>query len=377
MVMNSWAYSWAMSQRWLHLYLQACAKLVLRAHRPLIVGITGTAGKTTTKDMLASILAQDEAVSRFGHALVTAGNMNDDLGVPLTVLRYRDWLRFGRLKPLAVYALMPVRALAMALSRKYPRLLVLEFGTHEYGHLHELVKVARPNVSVVTTIGEAHLERLGSIEGVLQEKSALVTAPPESGAVFLGADHPHVDRLAALARAPVTVVEGRGNGLNASLARAVGRHLNLSSNTIERGLADFKPPARRLERHVLPNQTVIDDSHNANPVSMRHALDVLEQSESSGARKVAVLGAMAELGAASEQSHREIGQRAKAVAGLVIGVGEAAKAYQAHHWFENAETCRKQIGDHLRDGDMILVKGSASSEMQTVADFLLSRSEAA
>ena len=216
-------------RRSLDRYVQACAWLVLKRHRPLIVGITGTAGKSTTKEMLASILSEEAAVARFGPALTTPGNMNDDRGLPLTVLGFKDWIVYGRLKPLFLYSLMPVRAAALALRSNYPGLLVLEFGTHKHGHLHELVRLARPLIGVVTNVGAAHLETLGSLEGVANEKAALVISPPRHGAVILGSGHSFVDYLASRAKAPVTVVDGVGFDLNRNVAREVARQLGLSS----------------------------------------------------------------------------------------------------------------------------------------------------
>jgi UDP-N-acetylmuramoyl-tripeptide--D-alanyl-D-alanine ligase len=358
-------------RRLLDSYLQACARLVLSRHKPLIVGITGTAGKTTTKEMLASILRDPDVQTRFGQAVVTSGNLNDNSGVPLTILGFSDFIG-GRLKPFLMYPYVALRAVRLALRKAYPRLLVLEFGTHKHGNLHELVRLARPNIGVVTNVGPAHLETLGSLQGVADEKAALVISPPKDGAVILGSGHAFIDYFAKLAKAPVTVVEGVGYELNRNIAREVGRRLGIAEDVIERGLADFAPPARRLERSELRELTLIDDSHNANPISMRFALDTLLATAASS-RKVAVLGSMAELAEESAMEHAAIGQAARAAADVVVGVGENAKAYQPDYWFKDADACCDELMSHLEPGDLVLVKGSGSSGVPQVADFLISQ----
>src|SRR3546814_11331863 len=131
-----------------------------------------------------------------------------------------------------------------------------------------LARLAPPHIAVVTTIGPSHLEYLKTVDGVAQQKGLLVEAAPPGGLVVLGDQHDHVDRLEALARAPVVRVPGRGLALAAGIARAVARHLEIPEAAVEAALASFEPPEGRLRTWRLERFTVIDDRFNANPLSI-------------------------------------------------------------------------------------------------------------
>lgn len=343
---------------------------MLRARRPLIVGITGTVGKTTTVKMLKAVLTQDAVERRFGSIGVTTSNMNDGWGVPLTVLGQSSYFYGPLWRQLPHWLLLPFRAAWEAIRADYPRLWILEFGAGNKGHLKKLTRLTRPTIGVVTSIGAGHLGRLGSIEGVMEEKSALASAPPPDGLVVLGSGHRFVDELACRARAPVVVVEGEGLELNRNIVRQVCRALGVADALIDTGLARFSNEPRRLQRRAVGAIEIIDDSHNANPLSMKLGLDTLAADAGPGQRKVALLGGMAELGAGSEAMHRETGAHARRRADLVIGVGEVARAYQPDVWFPDVGSCARDIGGHLQPRDLILVKGSNSFRLWEAIDAL-------
>jgi UDP-N-acetylmuramoyl-tripeptide--D-alanyl-D-alanine ligase len=343
-------------------YVSFWAQLLLLVRRPLIIGITGSVGKSTTTRMVAAVLSTPAARQKLGIVGSTSRNMNDDLGLPLAVLQFDAWLT-ARLKALL---LIPFRALALAFSRSYPRVLVLEYGTHWKGHLHRLVRIAPPGISVVTTIGPAHLERLGTLEGIVQEKSALVRAVPPTGLVVLGDDHPFVGALERLSAAPVVKVSGRGVELSREIAVVLGRHLGLSDKEIEAGIAAFEPLEARLETFSAAGITVIDDSHNANPMSMTLGLDELFRSAEPAGRRVAVLGGMGELGNAAACYHAKIGEYARSRCDLLIGVGELARDYQADRWFSDSEAAARDLAELLKPGDRVLVKGSKAVRMHII-----------
>ena len=214
--------------------------------------------------MIGAVLEHPDANRLLGPAAHTVRNMNDDIGLPLTVLCYERWLNPP--ETLAAVLLLPFRTLALALSLRYPKVLVLEFGTHSEGHLHWLAKVARPDIGVVTTIGPAHLDTLKTIHGVVHDKGAVVEAVPASGLVVLCADHDHIAELEALVKCRVVKLPGRGEKLASDIARAVGRHLGGSQHVIETALADHRPQKGRLNRLRFGDLTVIDDHVNANPL---------------------------------------------------------------------------------------------------------------
>lgn len=363
-------------RRLLSRYAQMNAWLVLRVRRPLVIGVTGSVGKTTTVQMLATILHQPNVARRLGAVGVTINNMNDAWGLPLTVLGSKNYFSGPLLRQLPHWLALPVNAAKQLASRDFPAVLILEFGAGTKGHLHELARLVRPRVGVVTSIGESHLARLGGITGVVQEKSALVSSPPADGAVILGGGHPYVDELARRARAPVQVVEGVGFDLNRNIARAVARELGVSEAEIEAGLRVFSPGPRRLHQERRGPFTVIDDTHNANPLSMKLGLDTLAATAEGNGRRVAVLGPMAELGPKSASLHNEVGAHAHLRADLVVGVGPEARAYEPDIFFPDVKHCAAELGNHLKEGDCILFKASNGIKLWEAIDAVVMEPDA-
>lgn len=348
-------------------YLFFWAGLIVRRRRPFIVGVTGSAGKTTTTEMIAGVLQHEAARPIVGTVAHTLRNMNDDRGLPLTLLRYDRWPGGGALGRLKLYSRVPFRALELLLTGRYPDVLVLEYGTHWHGHLARLAKLAPPKLAVVTNIGPAHLDRLKTIDAIVREKGSLVQAVPPSGLVVLGDGHDHVDQLQNLARAPVVRVSGRGLDLSANIARSVARHLRVPNEIVEAALTSFEPPAGRLKLLRLNGLTVLDDSYNANPLSMTLAVETLSATAAAGKqRRLAILGAMAELGEEAPRYHREAGTLARSHADLLIGVGELAKCYEPDHWYPTSSACADDVERLLAAEDCILVKGAHSAHMERV-----------
>jgi UDP-N-acetylmuramoyl-tripeptide--D-alanyl-D-alanine ligase len=344
-------------------YISFWTGIILKIRKPFIIGITGTAGKTTSTQMIAHVLSQENAKQYVGTVAKTIGNMNGDYGLRMSILnvRYYPDTWFLRIK---LILLLPIYVLRRVLF-EYPKVFVLEYGTYNAGHIHDLVKFARPNIAVLTNIGPAHLERLKTVEGVYLEKRALVQGVPENGLVVLGGGHEFVDRLIADAKAPVIVAEGRGLKLAEEITRNVCSFLNIPQQIVEDGLASYKPPKGRLSRFSADGITVIDDSYNANPISVKLGLDMLSAEQG---RRVAVLGKMAELGDMSTFYHKEIGEYARSKSDLFIGVGQEAIDYEADHWFENAQECSDKIKALLLPNDIVLVKGSASAGMSPIVE---------
>lgn len=347
-------------------YLAFCIAAVRWRFRPVIVAVTGSVGKTTTTTMIAGVLKHPDARPVVGGVGYTRNNMNSHWGVPLTILRHDHYLAddiFGRLRELLGIGRRLLR------MRDYPGVLVLELGTSRKGMLDRLARLARPQIGVVTTVGPSHLENLKTLEGVAEEKSAVVRWTSPSGLVVLGGGHEHIELLRSKARAPVIIVEGRGIELARNIARVIGRRLGVPDSAIEAALADPDLPKGRLNRIELGDITVIDDSYNANPLSMKLGLDTLAESTTPG-RRVAVLGAMAELGDLSSRYHREIGEYARGRCDKLIGVGDAARGYAPDRWFATSHECAERLGELVGAGDCVLVKGSASIGMAVIIEEL-------
>jgi len=364
-------HGWSGFKRWAREFLELrvaiplvslCATLVVRMRRPMIIGITGSVGKTTTKEVVAGVLMHPAAREVVGRAGKTSGNMNNNLGVPLSILGYPCWIVTGR-QWLVQLLLLPFRTLALATFAPYPKVLVLEYGAGWQGSVRRTSRIAPPHIAVVTEVGPAHLERFGTVEGVAREKAALVRATDADGLVVLNGSNPLVAAMAAESPAPVVQVEGRGLALAQNVARAVAHHLGVPEAAVEAALAEGGQVHRRLDKVNLGDITVIDDAFNANPLSMRLALDVLAESAAPHQRRVAILGTMAELGADAPRYHREIGAYAHERADLVIGVGEHTEQYGPEWQFADTRACAAGIGELVRAGDLVLLKASGAVQL--------------
>ncbi|HET8760342.1 MAG TPA: UDP-N-acetylmuramoyl-tripeptide--D-alanyl-D-alanine ligase [Nitrospiria bacterium] len=351
-----------------------------------VVGVTGSNGKTTTKEMAAAILAQG------GGVLKTQGNLNNHIGVPLTV--------FG--------------------LRPDHRAAVVELGVNHHGEMTRLCEIARPTIGVITNIGHAHLEGFGGLEGVARAKGELFASLPADGMALLNADDPHVMALRGALRSEsltfglgsgdvrgrmidepartgtrveiryagsviecVIPVVGRHNAANAVSAAAVGVSLGVDLAAVKRGLEAFRPATMRSELVTTASGIdVFNDAYNANPSSMERALAAVGRLRGAG-RVWAVLGEMRELGEASESLHRDVG-RVAARAGLdgLVAVGplarwmadEAIKAGmppRAIAWVETADEAVPVIVAWSRPGDVVLVKGSRRVGLERVVSGLI------
>ncbi|MFL5674697.1 MAG: UDP-N-acetylmuramoyl-tripeptide--D-alanyl-D-alanine ligase [Chloroflexota bacterium] len=349
---------------------------------PLVVGVTGSIAKTSTKEAVAAVLGH-----RF-RTLRNEGNQNNEVGLPLTVLRLR-----------------PEHEAA-----------VFEMGMYVGGEIADLARIARPRIGIVTAVQAVHLSRIGSLAAIEQAKGELLEALPPDGVAILNADDPIVRKMGArtTARAvsygfapdadvraesveslgidgmrfklrtaggnrTVTIPAlGRLSVHNGLAAAAVGLAAGMSLDDIAGGLADGWSAPHRVAVVRLGGVTVVDDSYNASPGSVTAALDLLEGLPG---RRGAVLGEMLELGDASEDGHREVGERAgrtldwlmvvgPGAAGIADGAEAAGLDRSAIVRVRDAEAALGALTPRLRDGDVVLVKASRGIGLDTVVDGL-------
>lgn len=354
-----------------------------------LIGVTGSNGKTTTKEMIAAILSQR------GPVLKTEGNLNNHLGLPLSLLR---------------------------LDASH-RAAVLEMGISLKGEMRRLCEIARPTIGLITNIGPAHLEFLGSIEGVAEEKGSLFEAVRPDGTAIINLNDPHLapweKRLSVKwtfaldAPADVTATEirpegadigflltlrrtgeggrihlatsGRHQVANALGAAAVACALGYRLEEIREGLAAFRPVALRAEVLEAEGKKILLDAYNANPASMKAAIEMLAafpRTEGGSSRKVALLGDMLELGAFSEAAHRGVGAAAAQNGiDLLIAVGQwagamaegarqAGMAGEKVSAYADLPSLQKEFLSSVRKGDLLLIKGSRGMRMETVLAWL-------
>ena len=300
-----------------------------------VVAVTGSAGKTTTKELLKAFLACA------GKTSGTEGNFNNHIGLPLTILNCPDDARF----------------------------LVLEMGSNHPGEIAALCDIAAPDVGVVTGVGTAHLEFFRTRGGIAKEKGALVESAKEFAVYPAGDDF--ASELASRSPRAVAVAAEPPDGLldrsaalpphfaaNAALAFAVASRFGVTVGQSREALAGFSLPGARWRLREKWGATFIDDTYNANPDSMLAALDALAAAPCEG-RRVAVLGDMLELGEDAPEYHRKVFARAMELKiPLVIGVGELSSQCLCHCVYKDVKKLKKKFRLDVSAGDLVLLKGS-------------------
>jgi UDP-N-acetylmuramoyl-tripeptide--D-alanyl-D-alanine ligase len=341
--------------------LGALGRAVRGRSKTWVVGITGSTGKTSTKDILHALCAP------IAETVASERSYNAELGVPLTLCRLEE----------------------------STEVCIVELAMRGFGQIAYLSELARPDAGLITNAGPAHLALVGSLEGVVKAKSELLDALPPGGLAVVPDDFPvarddlevvrfgepdaRVEDGRTLIRFQGREVEfdfaARHQARNALAALEVVRH-GLHRRPLDRVEVAFS--AWRGEEVALPDGgLVIVDCWNANPISMRAALEHLA-ARGEGHRLVAVLGDMAELGADASAYHREIGHLARSLGvAALVAVGPQARAYleggagiRITHWAPNAEEAAALVEQALEPGDRVLVKGSRAVGLETVADAL-------
>ena len=345
-----------------------------------IVGISGSVGKTSTKEFIASVLQQKFNV------LKTAGNYNNEIGLPLTIMKIKE----------------------------SHDIAVLEMGISDFNEMNVLSKIAKPDVCVLTNIGPCHLEALGDLDGVLKAKTEMFNYSAKDAFVVLNGDDEKLmtiddvngvkpvfygkntnnsiyftqlcnkgidgceftlienDKEISLS----TPIPGEHMVLNALAAYAVGKHFGLNDDEIRTGLASMKTVSGRVNVIKLKDYTIIDDSYNANPVSMKASIDVLSKEND---RKLAILGDMFELGRNEVEMHREVGKYISdkkidvliTIGNLSKNIGENAmengfsgKIYT----FDTVDSFINEYKNIVESNDVILLKASHSMNFSKILD---------
>lgn len=354
-----------------------------------VIGITGSVGKTSTKEFIAGVLSKAFPLWK------TQGNFNNEVGLPLTILQLKE----------------------------EHQMAVLEMGISEFGEMHRLSEIAKPDICVITNIGECHLEALGDRDGVLKAKSEILDFWNQEGFICVNGDddklitlkEKYKDKVVTFGRNPANdyyPLEENSRGLlgsrisiggrihipqadiplpgehmvlNALAATAVAHRLGMSEKEIKEGLEKVQSVAGRSHVMEFNGYTLIDDCYNANPVSMKAALDLLQEAEG---RRVAVLGDMFELGQEEEAMHRQVGAYAASQqTDLLFCVGRLSKAmYQEAVaeggkqdggksaaeviYVEEKEQLYPILKEKLHPGDTILLKASHSMGFAQIVEWL-------
>lgn len=348
--------------------LAAAYRMTLGAR---VVGVAGSNGKTTTKEMIAHVLGRDRKVVK------AQGSFNNNVGVPVTIFQ----------------------------ADERTESLILEIGTNHPGEIAKLGAIARPDIAVMVSIGAEHLEGLGSLDGVADEEAAIFDHLRGGGYAVIHDDPRILSRLKLPPEKYVTFgltpradlhptwmqgmsfevrgVEfklnllGEWNIQNALAAIAVAMLHGIPLEECAVRLADVKPAKMRMERLELAGVTIINDAYNSNPESASRAVREFSRFPSTG-RRVAVIGDMGELGSTSETYHRELGrQLADSMVDVVVGVGQECRALlselggrKEQHGFESVDDLKPRLDGLVRSGDAVLLKGSRRVGLERVVKWM-------
>lgn len=341
-----------------------------------VVGVTGSTGKTSTKDLISALLSEKYSVFK------TKGNFNNEIGLPLMILE---------------------------LTKDYD-IAVLEMGMNHLGDIHYLANIANPDIAVITNIGLSHLENLKTQDNIFKAKMEIVDFFSEKNILVVNGEDERLKKLSSngfkvkkigynqeydVYASNIILKEdsteftanlgnnnerfclpmaGKHNVLNAMLAIEVANSLNVTIEEMIKGLKNLEATSMRLQVLRKEKITIINDCYNASPDSMRSSLDVL--SSYKNGRKVAILGDMFELGTASEKSHFKIGEYATSKVDLLIAIGKNIDQYAKGYARENIkvytskEECLKELNTIIHDNDVILVKASRGMKFEVLVEAL-------
>ncbi len=343
------------------------------------IGISGSVGKTTTKEMIASVLSQKYKVHK------TQGNFNNDLGVPLTLFALEEDAEIA----------------------------VIEMGISDFGEMTVLSRIVKPDVCVLTNIGKCHLECLIDRDGVKKAKTEMFDFMGEDGIAVLCGDDDKLSEIKTVqgkepvffgltegcaytahsitsdneTRTDFTVKYGESEFsatvyalgkhmvANALGATAIGKHFGLSDEEIAQGISEYKPTGSRQNVIKTENLTIIDDCYNANPASMKASIETLAGFEG---RRVAIVGDMKELGQQEAELHSEIGRfLVEKNIDLVVAIGDLSlsiyKETRPHidcEWFSTIEEAKLELYEMLTIGDTVLVKASHSMKFEEIVEYI-------
>jgi UDP-N-acetylmuramoyl-tripeptide--D-alanyl-D-alanine ligase len=410
--------------------LRYLARFTIARYEPRIIGITGSVGKTSMKNALKAVLAKNYRVR------ASLGNLNNELGLSLAILgdwRTEDLALVSHGTPAGTAKIRKIffwfRVIAGSAWRivkkteQYPEILILEYGADRPGDIKNLLKIARPEMTIITAVGDipAHVEFFAGPDDVAREKGRLIECLPAAGLAILNGDDDAVARLKSRTRArvmtfgflketdmritrfensveddiPVGVsfkfeyqgavvpvhikgVFGKAQAYAAAAAAVIGLAFGMNLVAISEALGNYVPaPSRMRLLAGIKGTFIIDDCYNASPLSMHAALDTLRDLPAK--RKVAVLGDMLEIGKYTVEAHERVGDLAGKFLDVLVTVGARAKFIAAAAKsagmksanilsFDTADDAKKSVQDLMRKGDLVLVKGSHSMELDKVVE---------
>ncbi len=361
--------------------LKKLALPVIKQRRPKIIGVTGSVGKTSTKEAIFYLLNNSKEYQ--GKIEKSYGGLNTEVGLPLSILGFH--------KPAAGFGWLILifkaylRSIKLRSSKIYPKILVLEYAADKPGDIEYLTNIARPNIAVITEIGPAHLLNFKTVENIAKEKIKLAQKLEADGVAVLNENNKYLKEYAKHIYFDKVWYDGNSFDSAKNAAKAVGKIMNLQPKEIDEILNDLPGvPGRLQEFEGIKNTVIIDDSYNSNPLSCARALFILKKKRTNG-KKIAILGDMRELGQSSPEEHKKIAKKILKNADLAILIGPDMQQYAApvlknnnfkYYAFETFTKAKEAIIKNIDQNDVILIKGSQNELfLERVTQMLLAHKE--
>ncbi len=380
------------------------SKLIIRKYKPFIVAVTGSVGKTSTKDAIYTVLTNNSYVRK------SEKSFNSDIGIPLTILGCQNgWSDFAIWLKNIFYGLELI-----LFKSKYPECLVLEVGADHPNDIKKVSKWLKTDIAVITKVSEipAHAEFFPTPEDVLKEKLYLAESLKNSGTLIVSADDKRlveasknykqkvmtfgIDNSATISASDISMniksgvlfkLNYEGNSIPVNIKGAIGNQFiypvlaasvvgiarNISINKIVESIPNHIPSKGRMNiLSGINGSTLIDDTYNSSPDAVSEALNALSKIETTG-KKIAVLGDMMELGKYSTDEHRKIGEKAMKVCNILVTVGPRAKLMSKDSvHFDSSINAGEYVKGIIGEGDIVLLKGSQSIRLERATKILLS-----
>jgi UDP-N-acetylmuramoyl-tripeptide--D-alanyl-D-alanine ligase len=401
-------------QTYLQKILRRLAIWTLKKYKPGVIAVTGSVGKTSTKEAIYAVLKHSRRARRSG------GNFNNELGMPLTILG--DWQEISG-KYFWIRVILTAIGQLIWSFKNYPEILILEYAVDRPGDMKYLLDIARPQIGVVTAIGDipVHVEFFSGPEAIAREKSKVVEVLPATGFAVLNHDDQAVLEMRQRTRAyvitygfandaevQITNFEnwmdgqrpagvyfklnyagsfvpvrlsgcfGKAQAYAAAAAACIGLVFGLNLVKISEALADYQSPPRRFNLIAgIKNTLILDDSYNASPLSTHAAIETVKELKAT--RKIAILGDMLEIGKYAPEAHEAVGKIAGKVFDLLFTVGprakfiaeaagEAGMVKRNIYSFDTAEEAKMKVQELIRKGDLVLVKGSNAMQLDKIVE---------
>ncbi|EKD56790.1 MAG: UDP-N-acetylmuramoyl-tripeptide-D-alanyl-D-alanine ligase [uncultured bacterium] len=351
--------------------LKKLVKWLLISSHPLVIGITGSAGKSTTKEAVYEVL--NTSLQYKGKVKKSVGNLNTDIGLPLAVLGFNSSPRFYEWPFVMLLSLFRVLIPQLnPLSRI--SILVLEYAADKPGDIKYLTEIIKPDIAIITVIGPAHLVNYQSINQIAEEKMQLALSLDKSGIALLNKQDPHLKQYVEKIKCEIKYFDASPHQTTMMIAKKIGEIFEINLKIVEKVLKNIKPMDHRLNLIKIDSFYILDDCYNANPLSTKMALEELsvKAKEVGATRKIAILGDMLELGQDSAKYHHEIGELAKKTADIIITIGEESKQIDNSHWFKDQYAAGPFLLNMITKGDIILVKASRKIGLEKLVDRLMS-----